>query len=123
MTDNADSDYKTCGFDLDMAEFIDNVNVSTSHPTNDAGAVKKKQARLAKEKSTSPEEGMFEVLVNLNEPLYHHLNDASFLAMQENTINVPCDDIVEMFVKYCADEYSMGVSEINLNKSVDSLLQ
>jgi Reverse transcriptase (RNA-dependent DNA polymerase) len=66
---------------------------------------------------------MFEVLVNLNEPISHHLNDASFLAMQENTSNVPCDDIVDMFVKHCADEYSMGVSEINVNESVDSLLQ
>ena len=97
----------------------------SSHPTNYAGAIKKKQARLAlsKNKTTSIEEGMFEVHVNLTEPVTHHLNDSSFLAMQENTINIPCDEIEDMFVKHCADEYSMGVSENNLKESVDSILQ
>jgi hypothetical protein len=121
MTD-AESDDKTCGFDMDMAEFIDNLTSSTSHPTNYAGAIKKKQARLATN-ATSPEAGMFEILVNLNEPISHHLNDPSFLAMQENTTNIACDEIVDMYVKYCADEYSMGVSENKVIESVDSILQ
>jgi hypothetical protein len=122
MTDDANSD-DTNGYDLDVAEFIDECNLSTSHPTNNAGAVKKKQARFAKNETTSIEEGMFEVHVNLTERVTHHLNDSSFLAMQESTINITCDEIEDMFVKHCADEYSMGVSENNLKGSVDSILQ
>jgi hypothetical protein len=66
---------------------------------------------------------MFEVLLNLDDPLSHHLNDASFLAMQENTTKDMCDEIVSMFVKHCADEYSCQVSENTISESFDSQLQ
>jgi hypothetical protein len=129
MTD-ADSDDDISGFDMAMAEMIDEFNSSTSHPTDYAGAVKKNQAKLdqsipkkKKAETASPEEGTFEVLVNLNDPISHQLSDASFLAMQESTTNVMCDEIMSMFMKHCEDEYSMGVSDNPLNESVDSQLQ
>jgi hypothetical protein len=81
---------------MDTMEFIDKVNVSTRHPTNYAGAVKKKQAHLAHKKPTFTEAGMFKVLVNLNKPTTHHQSNSSFLAMLESTTNVQCDDIVKM---------------------------
>jgi Reverse transcriptase (RNA-dependent DNA polymerase) len=45
------------------------------------------------------------------------------LLKQDNTNKDMCDEIVSMFVKHCADEYSFGVSEINNSESVDSQLQ
>jgi hypothetical protein len=81
---NADSNDDIHGFNLDMAEFIDECNASTSHPTNHVGAIRKKPAHLAKE-ATSQEAGTLRILVNLNKPISHHLINSSFLAMQENT--------------------------------------
>jgi hypothetical protein len=131
MTD-VDDEFDANGYDLAMAEFIDECNSKTGHPTAYVGEHKEfKQARLDKpvprktkaKEAASPEAGMFEVLVNLNEPLYHHQSDASILAMQENTTKDMCDEIVSMFVQHCVDEHSFGVSDDNIRGSVDSQLQ
>jgi hypothetical protein len=132
---DVDLEFDNNGYDLAMAEFVDEANLKNSHPTNYVAEHKEcMQARLEKpipkkkakkapveeaKDAASPEAGMFEVLVNLDEPFSHHLNDASFLAMQENTTSM-CDEIVSMFIRHCEDEYSVKVSENNLSETVES---
>jgi hypothetical protein len=72
----------------------------------------------ARQKASS--EGMFEAFVSLDAPLTHHLDQLSFLAMQET--NSLINDIVDSYVKHSDDCYSLGVGEINIVQPFDKNL-
>jgi hypothetical protein len=70
-------------------------------------------------------EGAFDAFVNTIEQFTHHLNEVSLLAVQESTTNVLYNDkFVDIFMQYCDDAYSAGVSENNSSivPDLDSIL-
>jgi hypothetical protein len=77
------------------------------HPDNPQDLVNKFKNRKSDQWA-----GTFNAFVNTIELFTHHLNELSLLAMQESTTNVLCDDkFVDIFMQYCDDAYSAGVSE------------
>jgi hypothetical protein len=78
-----------------------------------------------KNRKSDQSEGTFDTFVNTIEPFTHHLNELSLLAMQESTTNVLCDDeFIDIFMQYCNDAYSAGVSDNNSSivPDLDSIL-
>jgi hypothetical protein len=54
------------------------------------------------------------VHIRLDESVTHHLNELTLNAFQhEMTTNILCTEFIDVFTRYCNDNYSSGVSDVN----------
>jgi hypothetical protein len=60
----------------------------------------------------------------LYESITHHLNELTLDAFQrEVNTNILSTEVIDVFTQYCDDNYSLGVSDVNLNDFMKILLK